>query len=118
VIASAEAGEVAMPAELANCLSEFRRFNYERVYLRDESAQQASDVIAVLRALVEYFAARPEAIPGERGLSGDAIEATTAAVTYVAGMTDRYAFDLAVERLGWPVARLPRGVDVPGGRRA
>ena len=34
-----------------------------------------------------------------------------AAVTYVAGMTDRYAFDRAVELLGWDLARLPKGID-------
>jgi dGTPase len=34
--------------------------------------------------------------------------AVRAAVTYVAGMTDRYAFDMAVRHLDWPVERLPR----------
>ena len=32
-------------------------------------------------------------------------------MTYVAGMTDRYAFDRAVELLGWDPARLPQGID-------
>jgi len=72
----------------------------------------------VLRALVEYFASRPQAMAGALPADADDTARTTAAVSYVAGMTDRYAFDLAVERLGWPIARLPRGVDVPGGRRA
>jgi dGTPase len=30
-----------------------------------------------------------------------------AAVAYVAGMTDRYAFDRAVAELGWDPSRLP-----------
>ena len=34
--------------------------------------------------------------------------AVRAAVTYVAGMTDRYAFDMAVRHISWPVERLPR----------
>jgi dGTPase len=33
------------------------------------------------------------------------------AVTYVAGMTDRYAFRQAVALLGWDPAKLPTGVD-------
>jgi dGTPase len=37
--------------------------------------------------------------------------AVRAAVTYVAGMTDRYAFDMAVRHLRWPPGRLPRGID-------
>ncbi|MEA3019450.1 MAG: dGTPase, partial [Actinomycetota bacterium] len=49
-------------------------------------------VIEVLRALVEHF------VP-ERGVEG--------AVTYVAGMTDRFAFSTAVKHLGWDPGRLP-----------
>ena len=37
--------------------------------------------------------------------------AIRAAVTYVAGMTDRYAFDMAVRHLHWSPERLPRGID-------
>ena len=37
-------------------------------------------------------------------------EAVRAAVAYVAGMTDRYAFDTAVRELGWDPARLPQAV--------
>jgi dGTPase len=33
-------------------------------------------------------------------------------VTYVAGMTDRFAFQAAVAHLGWDPARLPVGIDV------
>ena len=119
ISASAEAGEIAMPGELADCLGEFRRFNYEHVYLRADSTAQAKSVISVLQGLVEYFLERPAALPAHLaagGLEGEAL--ARRAVGYVAGMTDRYAFDLAVERLGWPISRLPRGVDVPGARRA
>ena len=40
-----------------------------------------------------------------------------AAVTYVAGMTDRFAFRHAVSELGWDPAKLPHGVDREPGRR-
>jgi dGTPase len=39
-----------------------------------------------------------------------------AAVGYVGGMTDRYAFQAAVAHLGWDPARLPAGIDTAGVR--
>ncbi len=38
-------------------------------------------------------------------------DAVHAAVTYVAGMTDRFAFRQAVALLGWDPAKLPVSVD-------
>ena len=63
----------------------------------------------VLEALVEHFVAHPSAVPG----AGDAEETVLAAVRYVDGMTDRYAFETAVRLIGWPRERLPQGIDVP-----
>src|SRR5205807_1201391 len=40
-----------------------------------------------------------------------------AAVTYVGGMTDRFAFQSAVAHLGWDPSRLPVGIDTAGLRR-
>ncbi len=45
--------------------------------------------------------------------STDSERATRHAITYVSGMTDRFAFATAVELLGWRLDRLPRGVDAP-----
>jgi dGTPase len=39
------------------------------------------------------------------------------AVSYVAGMTDRFAFQSAVAHLGWDPSRLPVGIDTAGLRR-
>jgi dGTPase len=70
-------------------------------------------VISVLRALVEHYAGNPQAMPesfmAERGGREDSLRA---AVAWVSGMTDRFACDRAVELLGWPEDRLPRGIDV------
>ena len=65
--------------------------------------------MAVLRALVDYFGDRPNLIPstGGRELNGGESEAVRAAVAYVAGMTDRFAFGQAVALLGWDPDRLP-----------
>jgi dGTPase len=110
-------GCVGMRADLAEALAALRTFNYEHIYLRPASVGQAEAVIAVLQALVEYFADRPNALPGrapEEGVQAGSPQAVRAAVTYVAGMTDRFAFQNAVARLGWDPARLPVGIDTGG----
>ncbi len=116
-------GRIGMSPDVADALTAFRRFNYERIYLRPASQQQAGAVISLLRALVEHYADRPHAIPaqtvtaalGERA-SGDldagSTEALRAAVAYVAGMTDRFACQEALAQLSWDPAKLPQGIGV------
>ncbi len=107
-------GSVAMTEPFADALAEFRRFNYEHIYMRPESLAQSRSVIAVLRALVEHHGHRPSDIPrpaAARGeLAPDGSEALREAVTYVGGMTDRYAFTEAVRLLGWRPEDLPVGI--------
>ena len=102
-----EQGEIGMPALEAGALASLREFNYQRIYVRPASLAQSRAVVDVLHALVEYYAERPQLIP-DTPVSGDSLRI---AVEYVAGMTDRYAFDLAVGELGWDRSRLPQGVD-------
>ncbi|HZQ58342.1 MAG TPA: HD domain-containing protein [Acidimicrobiales bacterium] len=99
-------GRVAMVADLAEALASFRACNYERIYLRPASVEQAVAVQRVLGALVEHLAATPDLLPassaeaaGWPAPGSDA--AVRAAVTYVAGMTDRYALTRAELWLGW-----------------
>ena len=111
----ATTGQVAMRADLAEALAALRAFNYEHIYLRPASVAQAGAVISVLQALVEFFADRPNALPGgDVGLAAGSPEALRAAVTYVGGMTDRFAFRSAVAHLGWDPASLPVGIDTAG----
>jgi len=105
-----EHGEVGMLPEEAGALAALRRFNYERIYVRPASLAQSRAVIDLLRALVEHYTEYPEAMPDGLEVQPHSDAALRAAVTYVAGMTDRYAFDLAVRHLDWPVERLPRGI--------
>jgi dGTPase len=107
-------GRVAMDEEMATVLGTFRACNYEHIYLREASVAQATAVVGVLRALVEYYADRPNAIPAVReagGLSAGEPAAVHAAVAYVAGMTDRFACRQAVAVLGWDPDKLPQGID-------
>lgn len=98
-------GKVGMHPEAAEILAKLRRLNYERIYTRPESVAQANAVIATLRALVEFYLANPKYLPNHGGT-----DVTLTAVTYVGAMTDRYAFNKAVELLNWPVEKLPQVV--------
>jgi dGTPase len=108
-----EHGEVGMPAVEASALAALRAFNYERIYVRPASLAQSRAVVEVLRALVDHYASRPELLPDRVRTDGEDA-AVRSAVTYVAGMTDRFAFSLAVSELGWDPGRLPQGIDRAG----
>ncbi len=115
-----ETGVIGMSGDVAQALAALRAFNYERIYTRPEALAQSAAVVGVLRALVEFYVSRPARAPGRLppealGLHplADDDARVRAAVTYVGGMTDRYAFRTAVELLGWPVERLPVGIDIP-----
>lgn len=106
-------GVVGMRDEPAALLAGLRAFNYERIYTRPESQAQSTAVVSVLCALVDHYAARPHALPEPAPAPPGSPTAVRAAVAYVAGMTDRYAFDAACRELGWDRDRLPRGIDTP-----
>jgi len=107
-------GVIGMDAAHAEALAAFRSFNYETIYLRDPSRQQAEAVVRMLRGLVEFFALHPTLIPDvvERGSESESADRSLHdAVRYVAGMTDRFACQSAVTLLDWPVDQLPNGID-------
>lgn len=106
-----EHGEVGMAPDEAGALAALRTFNYERIYVRPASLAQSQAVIEVLHALVEYYSVHPELISDGPEIQPQTDDAIRAAVTYVAGMTDSYAFDMAVHHLDWRPERLPRGID-------
>jgi dGTPase len=111
LVTVAETGRVGMAEAEAEALAAFRSFNFERIYLRPASVVQAERVEALLRALVEWYAIHPHGIENGGGVSGsEGDDPVAAAVRHVSGMTDRYAFRMAVELLGWDTARLPTGV--------
>lgn len=103
---SERTGVVGMDATTAEALSELRRFNYERIYTRPESVAQSLTVVRVLTDLVTYYCEHPLALPEE--YRGE--DLTISAVSYVGGMTDRFAFEQASALLGWDPAQLPRGI--------
>lgn len=108
VIATTSAtGIVGMDQPTAEALAALRRFNYERIYTRPESLDQAHTMIEMLRQLVSYYVGHPEKLPADHRGDEDLMRSV---VTYVAGMTDRFAFECAERLLGWDPARLPCGI--------
>lgn len=99
-------GTVGMDRQKAEALGELRRFNYERIYTRPESLQQSGTVVRVLRDLVNHYLEVPAELPAEYRTD----DAVRGVVTYVGGMTDRFAFDNAQRLLGWNPAALPPGI--------
>ena len=104
--AISETGRVGMRAAEAEALAAFRAFNFEQIYLRPESVAQAEQFKTLLRGLVEWYSAHPDAL----GDGPEPVDPVAAAVRHVSGMTDRYAFRMAVERLGWDPAVVPGGL--------
>jgi dGTPase len=122
ISATATSGTIGMQHDMAEALGEFRRFNYEHVYLRPASRQQADAVVALLQALVEFYADRPHTVPAPtaRVAIGDDVthidaggtDAVRVAVAYVAGMTDRFACQQGLTHLDWDPAKLPAGIGI------
>ncbi len=106
----AETGIVALRRPEADALAAFRAFNYERIYLRPESVDQAERAARLIASLAELYLANPSLLPESTGLVPGSPEATAAAVRYVSGMTDRFAHRAALDHLGWDQTALPKTV--------
>ncbi len=109
-----DSGVIGMDPSHAEALAAFRAFNYGSIYMRDASRLQAHRVVGMLRALVEHYAAHPELLPEDEEFPRDVASspaALAAAVSYVAGMTDRFACRSALTLLDWPLDQLPNGID-------
>ena len=112
VIASTvQEGTVSMDPEIAGALAQLRQFNYERIYMRPDSVAQADAVIEVLRGLVDHFIDHPGEIPRAEEVPDDVADPVPwRAVAYVAGMTDRFAFEQAESLLGYDLSWIPPGI--------
>ncbi|NNN21217.1 MAG: HD domain-containing protein [Acidimicrobiales bacterium] len=104
-------GQITMDLDTAEILNIFRAFNYEHIYMRKESIEQNNAVIRLLRSLVEYFEKHPDKCgyfhkeDEHISLEDDPL---SNAVSFVAGMTDRFACNIAREVLNWTEHDLPR----------
>ncbi len=97
VTTAQQRGVIGLSPDVAEALAALRHFNFERIYDRPASRRQAGFTIALLRSLVDFLLEHPDAV-GELRDADDRVRAT---VTWVAGMTDRYALEMARRWLGW-----------------
>lgn len=115
VLTSQHNSAIGMSTDMADALAALRAWDYERIYLRPESVRQSRTVNRMLRALVQHYATHPSDLPGEPRQGSDD-ELLRAAVTYVAGMTDRFACSQAEKLMAWPRTEMPEGFDIPTAR--
>jgi dGTPase len=106
VTTTLSSGMVAISETMGEALEALRRFNYERIYLRQASVDQSSAVVDLLRGLVDHYVDHPMALPIGAELVPDDPDTVRAAVGYVSGMTDRFACSRAVELFGGRAAAL------------
>ena len=112
--ASLHNGRVGMKSNEADALAAFRKCNYDSIYMREASRNQAKSVIDLLRALVEHYVAHPHLMatqPHHEISPSHSEQALRDAVAYVGGMTDRFACRQGAALLGWEQSRLPQGID-------
>jgi dGTPase len=82
-------GEVAMEPEVLTSMLRFRRFMFERVYLRPEAREQALEAVKILRDLVDHYLQHPDEMPASYRRREEPM--VRQVIDVVAGMTDRYA---------------------------
>ncbi|MGI6221893.1 MAG: deoxyguanosinetriphosphate triphosphohydrolase, partial [Coriobacteriales bacterium] len=90
VSASDGRDEIRVEPEAQAAMDELRAFLFENIYVTSAAKEEDPKAKAMVATLFEYFVEHVERIPEERlrVANGDAI---TAAIDFVAGMTDRYA---------------------------
>ena len=89
VTESVKRDAVVMDETTLEVMHELRDFMFERVYLRAAVEDQRVKAITIIRDLVDHYIAKPDLVP-DTYRHADA-DATTRAIDYVAGMTDRFA---------------------------
>ena len=101
VTASQDREEILMSPEVFQAMATTREFLFERVYVGRVGAATQEAVERILQTLLEHHVG--DAVGRDGPHSGnDAIDPRTAAVDYVAGMTDRFALRAFEDIVGMP----------------
>jgi len=86
---------IVMSRPVLDAAETLRDFLFDRVYTPSTGRADAADAREVIEFLYRYFNGHPDKLPAEYRLYADTVERGT--VDYIAGMTDRYALNLAQE---------------------
>lgn len=92
----AKTGLMGLDLKFAEALTEFRKFNTEKIYRRKESLNHGQKVKSALEKLIDYLSENPGLFfSNYESLSEK--ELLFQIVKYINGMTDKYAFSLALK---------------------
>jgi dGTPase len=89
-------GIMGLKIKYAQALADFRKFNIQRIYHRPESVKHGEKVKHLLSTLIDYLIEHPQLINLDPKSFSDK-ELIFQVVTHVNKMTDRYAFNLALQ---------------------
>ncbi len=89
---------VQMSGRVARATNSLRRFLFDRVYRVLSAYADSERARQVVRQLYKYFVEHEDRLPPEYRVASDGVERRV--VDYIAGMTDRYALNLAEEIKG------------------
>lgn len=95
VYTSAAAGDIAQSDDIGGAMLRLRKFMFDSVYLGPQVRAEAERVGNLLRALFGFLVEHPERIPhGTLGTPRDDDELACRVTDWIAGMTDRFAFQV------------------------
>ena len=87
-------GSLSIEQEIEGCMIELRDFLYTHVYENSAVHEEFEKCSKIIEDLYRCFMERPEAFLEEAGYESFYAAPSTCVCDYIAGMTDRYAFNL------------------------
>ena len=90
---SEEKPVIAMSPDVLEMANRLRQFLFQNVYEVCASMSESIRAREAIRCLYDYFVTHPDKLPDEYTVMGNDVERRV--VDYIAGMTDRYAFQVA-----------------------
>jgi len=87
-------GGMSIETEIEECMVELRDFLYAHVYENAAVHEEFEKCSRIIEDLYHYFMERPDAFLEEGGYKTFQAPPSTLACDFIAGMTDRYAFNL------------------------
>ncbi len=104
VSSSAGRAEVSLSPEISEAMLSLRKFMFENVYFNPAAKGEERKVGDMVRTLFEYFVAHPDELPEDLRALAEAQGVERSAADYIAGMTDRFAEEKAMDIIipkGW-----------------
>jgi dGTPase len=89
---------IKMSPTVTEAAEVMREFLFDRVYNRQAAEEESARARDVIQQLHEYYVKNPDKLPIEYSFYSDEVERRV--VDYIAGMTDRFAMELAEELIG------------------